>query len=41
MYNQLDKDDHIKYMTKNFIEVAQRILDGVFIVIEFNIRGLK
>lgn len=41
VYNQLDKDDHIKYMTKNFIEVAQRILDGVFVVIEFNYRELR
>jgi hypothetical protein len=38
---QLDKEDHVKYMSKNFIEVAQRILDGVFIVIWFNIHELE
>lgn len=27
-------------MSKNFIELAQRILDGVLIVIEFNIQQL-
>lgn len=28
-------------MTKNFVEVAQRILDGIFKVIEFNIEELQ
>jgi hypothetical protein len=40
IYNQLDKEDHVKYMSINFIEVAQRILDRVLIVIEFNIYEL-
>ena len=41
VFNQTDKEDHIKYMTKNFIEDAQVILDGVFFILTHNIKELR
>lgn len=40
IFNQTDKEDHIKYMSKNFVECAQDILGKGFNILSHNVHEL-
>ena len=41
VFNQTDNEDHVKYMSKNFVEDACVILDGIFSILTHNVKELK
>ena len=41
IYNQLDREGHAKYMSRNFIEAAHTTMETLFSIIEYNIVELR